>query len=908
MKNKHAKTKAVIFEDQIDALLPVQYCHLGQELGAGMLVAHKSKLRLDFGFTFDGFPPLASNARMFETILERLTRCSGSLPPGESLSIHVRTTNDDVARQAELEGYRADITNPMLLSLAKSSARTEQQLAASHKLLHYELYVVVSYTLNRTFEPDNTLFENALSLTMKGVRRSVRRFKPLSGMRSPSKAVRLGLDQLQQAVLAGREGLQEWHDYLKTVLGLPGVKSMGLEALWRYYRSRLYAPMGAVSPVPHYLACDGTQVKEKGFGLRSFKSAVTAGQVPKAYNSHLLFPDGRHVGVMVAGQPDGYSDVRQQLGLIYDLHAQVSCEIETVMQITSADGNLIKARVHDSVRRDNARQSRQAAMGSVDTQAESRATDAHKGLHALHREAPLRVSICMLVSAHSLDGLKSRMAQLTKLSAGMLTPQRFYPWEVYLQSLVGLSWARLMLTLHNHSHVYLPSELLWPVLCPAVVDKGGFAWVSDDSSQPIYYDPARFEHITITGSSGSGKSSLLLHLLQQALIQGIGGVLVEYPDAMGNSTSRDWIKVLGKDARYVDVTHHAVNVLERGAWNDADAVAKAGWQQFIVQVLLTLVTAEQDGELKRAIIPQIIHAFLTDAAIAARFEAAHSGGVGSVAWDAYPILEDIIPFCTFEALGLTEQDERLQAALSDIRLKLKGWCVGHLAPFINRPSTVSLTDPQLLVLAVPQQGDAADLEVFGLIGFAAAIRRALAAPRSFLCWEECSILLKKSPAMRQMLGESFAYFRHLGCRVIIVTQDVESFAASDIGPQVCQNAGLKLVGRIMPDAIASYETFLRMPTHLLEQAAAFPRADEQDYSLWLLSAKGHYHIVRHYADPLLMGLIASHKNEADARSKLFAAAPDTERAAVLFARLLQQSRRSGQDILQLVERFCATAL
>jgi hypothetical protein len=185
----------------------------------------------------------------------------------------------------------------------------------------------------------------------------------------------------------------------------------------------------------------------------------------------------------------------------------------------------------------------------------------------------------------------------------------------------------------------------------------------------------------------------------------------------------------------------------------------------------------------RTILYQTLNRFFADEEILRRYEAAESGGLGSLAWQQMPTLKVLLSFLKSSiGGGFFEPVERstnvvpiagqsvalLPKALEQIVLRLQYWTESRVGEAISNPSSVA-TDAPLMVLALRQISENEDAAILSLVAYAAALRRAMAFPISLFFIDESPILFK-FPSVVNLVAALISNGAKSGIRVILSAQ------------------------------------------------------------------------------------------------------------------------------------------
>lgn len=208
----------------------------------------------------------------------------------------------------------------------------------------------------------------------------------------------------------------------------------------------------------------------------------------------------------------------------------------------------------------------------------------------------------------------------------------------------------------------------------------------------------------------------------------------------------------------------------------------------------------------------------------AYFRAAIKGGFKSPAWQKTPTLRDFLYFCSLEHLSLNRDGGRINEALEHINLRLRFWLTSRVGQAISAPSSFP-TDAQLLVFALRNLSDSEDAAVLSLSAYSAALRRVLSSPASIFFIDEAPILFEFDQ-ISDLVGRLCANGAKAGVRVILSAQDPDTIAKSKAASKILQNLSTRLIGRIQPVAIDSFERILRYPREIISRNASesfFPK-------------------------------------------------------------------------------------
>jgi hypothetical protein len=171
---------------------------------------------------------------------------------------------------------------------------------------------------------------------------------------------------------------------------------------------------------------------------------------------------------------------------------------------------------------------------------------------------------------------------------------------------------------------------------------------------------------------------------------------------------------------------------------------------------------------------------------------------------------------------------------------LRFWLSSRVGRAISAHSSFP-TDAQLLVFALRNLANEEDAAVLALSVYSAALRRALEAPASLFFIHEAPILFEFDE-IGALIGRLCANGAKTGIRVIISAQDPDTVYKSPSSAKIFQNLSTRLIGRVQPAAVDSFERILKYPRSIISRNASesfFP-IREGIYSQWLLDNNGIY--------------------------------------------------------------------
>jgi hypothetical protein len=425
----------------------------------------------------------------------------------------------------------------------------------------------------------------------------------------------------------------------------------------------------------------------------------------------------------------------------------------------------------------------------------------------------------------------------------------------------------------------------FPLVTTVNAHKSGIEFIANRGGSPVYFDPFKhMGHTAIWGKTRSGKTLLAAFLNHHALSREIPVTILDQPPTKEASSFKAFTEHM--NGAYIDVFNDSLNFLETPLIaEDIDSETREDMkrqnEEFILQILTSMVLGWK-GELRGVSSSKVISMlttalknFFKDDRILIRYERAINGGIGSIAWQDYPVLSDFKRFCTIERIDLKETTADDIQTLGTIQLQLQRWIDGSYGKTINSPSTVKLDSP-LMTIAMRGVSNNDDAAVFGTIMYAAAMRRAIAAASgkgSLLFIDEASITFDLDP-LSLCVGRVAANGLKAGMRLMLAAQEPTSVFDSAGGKKIKDALSYHLIGRI-GESIAEYcdPNLLGVPEALaLNNARKDFEPDKATCSSqWLLKIDDLFTPARIYLPPSLVALTANNIDEQQERKARAAA-------------------------------------
>jgi hypothetical protein len=436
-----------------------------------------------------------------------------------------------------------------------------------------------------------------------------------------------------------------------------------------------------------------------------------------------------------------------------------------------------------------------------------------------------------------------------------------------------------------------------PLLIPQSPHAGGLEFIAIKGGTPIYFDPfhpKKQGHIAVWGQTRSGKSVLVGWIIIRALIEAVKVTICDRPPSGEASTFKDFTRRL--DGAYIDIFIDALNPFEipnipmGSSLAHADDLKKESRSYLLrfinAMVLGAIVDSDPFTKRIEGFIELILVTFFDNQQIKLRYIRAREEGIGSKAWDNYPILEDYIEFCDVSHIGMSDATIEDIEAMSFIRGQLRKWTQGQYAQVLNCPSKFEIDRSPLLTIAMRGGGGKDEEAVFGSLLYLVAMRRAIAASASpkgsLLFIDEAASAVKIEPICNA-ISTAMVNGLKARMRVCIASQEPGSIANSVRGEQIMDALTYQLIGRIGNESLNAYDKYLNLPRELALMNASDDFAPDKATcsSRWLFKFNDRFTAVTAYLPPSLVALTANNIEERQERQK-------AESQALLISKLEEQ--------------------
>ncbi len=893
------------FEDALHLATMLRISLDGRDVGGYILNKANKKDSFCFVFGFDcrGIHTTL-RPEQIDTICNNIEAGLKDIPGGEKLTFHLGSFTSETKRQQELASLVKSASSPNIKYLLMAERARVKELTQSGIRKPKFLKIYVTYTV----EPDSTNTEDWIERLLAKGEKWWSNFK---GDLSATQHQRI------ETVVrsAYKQGFRRWEQILSNKMGLD-IKPMNANQLW----GEIWRRFNDTQPIdiPQLVTLDERGLHEEVYSdLASTKllidnlhstTLLMEKNVPCADRSWVNV-NNRYVGALTfLEKPGGWQNKSSQLRYLWELIARETVvDTEIFCQLTAANPAIVKTTLQRVLKQSNmtARLAEEKSK-TIDVGAQLKLRKSVAAQEQIYEGAvPIYTSNVILVHRDSVEKLDeaARYIENSFQRPAQVIRETEYAWKIWLQTL-PIVWEGLLAKPFNRRQLYLTNEV--PGLIPLVKtregDGKGFELIAEEGGTPIQIDLFnQHKNLALFATTRAGKSVLVSGILTQALAHNIPVIALDFPKPDGTSTFTDYTEFMEDWGAYFDISKQSNNLFEqpdlRALSYEEQKDRFGDYVAFLESALMTMILGSSSEsqlltQTVRSVINLALNAFFSDDGIRKRYEDAINEGFGSVAWQKTPTLKDFLTFCAPEHLNLETQGGRIEDALSQIDLRLRFWLSSRVGQAISAPSSFP-TDAQLLVFALRNLSDSEDAAVLSLSAYSAALRRALSSPASIFFIDEAPILFEFDQ-IADLVGRICANGAKAGIRVILSAQDPDTIAKSKAASKILQNLTTRLIGRIQPVAVDSFESILKYPRDIISRNASesfFPRK-EGVYSQWLLDDNGIYSFCRYYPGYEQLAVVANNPNEQTARNQFMESHEDKYEAISAFARQLVASLKN----------------
>ncbi|MDX2096733.1 MAG: hypothetical protein SFW36_03070 [Leptolyngbyaceae cyanobacterium bins.59] len=900
--NGQRKVRLSPVEDSLNLVAPFRIDLRGRSIAGFLLQRNQSEFCFQFGWACRGIHPTPKPDQV-TPIFDALESGLKDLPAKERLTIQMSSFSSDRDRQQQLKCLSQQAPNPQLQFLLMGERQRVRELTQLGQRKPKSLYLYGTYTIALDTQGSEDVVEKLLLKLESWVNQ-------IAGEGRQAEQERLAT----LFTKAFTDGFQSWEQVLSNKMGLD-IRPLGTEELWQNLWSRFNST--ETIPIPQLLVLDESGLREEvqtdvhatSLLLESDRS------IPVAQRNWVNVKDEFVATLTFLDKPGGWADKLGQLRYLWDVLARESVkDVEIFCQLSRANELLVKTAVQRVTKQSNVAAIVASQKAGIDVGAQLKTQEAIAAQEELYKGAlPVHTAVAILVYRPDTDSLDEACRYLQgcfRRPAWVLREQE-YAWKIWLQTL-PIVWENLLATPFNRRQVYLTGEVpgLLPLVCPRGCDRTGFELITEEGGVPVHLDLfTAHKNLGLFATTRAGKSVLVSGILTQALSYGMPVVAMDFPKPDGSSTFTDYTAFMGKDGAYFDIGSQSNNLFEmpdlRKLPSQEQRERLEDYKSFLESALMTMVIGSGGGmsgsdrvliQTVRSLLVLALNEFFGDSVIQQRYEAAMQDGFGSPAWQSTPTLADFLEFCSGDRLALDQGQGDIYTALQQIQLRLRFWLGSRVGRAISAPSSFR-ADAQLLVFALRNLSSDEDAAVLSLSAYSAALRRALSSPASIFFIDEAPILFEFDE-ISALVARLCANGAKAGVRVILSGQDPDTIAKSPSASKILQNLTTRLIGRIQPSAVDSFERILKYPREIIAQNASesfFPKKSGM-YSQWLLDDSGIYTTVRYYPSEVQLAAVANNPHEQAARSAYLRAYQDPLEGLTRFAKALTLSIRDDVPI------------
>lgn len=888
-------------ENDLHLQFPLRFEIQNRTVGALVLSKDEKLERVRFVFGFDcaGVHTTLRQDEQ-ETTFEGIESGLKDLPQGEALKIHFGSFTSDASRQAQLKQLFDQADAPQLKYLLEGERMRVSELTRMGIRKPKFLRLYCTYTVEPAHAGASDQIEKTINVLRENWLKYTNQFEEME---------RLRLETLFYQAFT--DGFQIWEQLLSNKMGLQ-VRPMTDVELWKDCWNRINP--SEPQPQPQEIILSEAGLLEQIHSRKHPTSCLIDRQEDCPFaDRKWVKVKGKYVGVMqFDSKPAGWKDINDQLRYLWDIIKRDHVfDTEIITELTLANERQVKTDMQRLTKQSVVAADFASSKSSIDVAASLKARKGVAAQESLYEgSVPLNVATVVLVHRATPERLSEacRYLQSCIRRPAVLDREVEYAWRTWVQTL-PISWEPLLLKPHNKRLLYLTSEApaFMSLVRPRQGDKSGLELLSDEGGVPVMLDCFnQHRNLAIFGTTRSGKSVLISGLLTQALAQKVPVVALDFPKPDGTSTFTDYTLFMGKHGAYFDIGSESNNLFElpdlRSLSPQEQHERFEDYKSFLEGALITMIMGDEVNPMKRnairSLIVILLGRFYADPQIMARYGAAIEGGFGSPQWQQTPTLNDFLGFCSLEQVShfIPEITQEQKEALGQIQLQLRFWCTSRVGKAISAPSSFP-TDARLLVFALRNLNDEADAAVLALSAYSAALRRALASPKSVFFIDESPILFEYRE-ISSLVARLCANGAKAGIRVFLSAQDPDTIAKAPAAAKILQNLSTRLIGRIQPTAVNSFVKYLSYEPEIISRNATesfFPKR-EGIYSQWLLDDNGIKTFVRFYVNFRQLAIVANNTDEQASRTSFMKAIANPYQAIDAFAKELVGSIRDNRTI------------
>ena len=856
-----------------------------------------TRFKFIFGFECRGVHTTMKPSEQ-EDIFNKIESGLKDMPQSEALTMHFGSFSSDKDRQAQLKELmeRADL--PQLKFLIEGEQKRIAELTQTGIRKPKFLRIYVTYTIEPSSVGTNDAIEKLIGKLSEG-------WNKFNGSHADVRQAQIE----EMCTQAFTEGFQLWEQLLSNKMGLhvtPMLETDLWEVLWKRFN-----PTDA-PPLPQQITLTDEGITEQiNSDLHPVSMLIEALDRCPRPDRQWMYVKGKYVGALTFDdKPSGWTDKNSQMRYLWDLFARGRVfDTEVFCELTRANEQAVKDSMQLITKQSIVAADYSSSRQSIDVAAELKKKKTISAQESLYEGAvPVNVATVIFVHRSSTTSLDEacRYLQSCIRRPAHLIRETEYAWSMWLQSL-PINWEMQQVTPFNRRLMYLTGEApaFMSMVRPRELDRSGLELLSEEGGVPILIDTFdQHRNVGLFATTRAGKSVLVSGALTQALANQMPIVALDFPKPDGTSTFTDYTKFMGKAGAYFDIGSEANNLFElpdlRHMPLKEQKERLEDYKSFLEGALMTMILGKADDPMRRSAVRSLIvillDQFFADPAITLRYTQALTGGFGSAEWQIMPTLQDFLPYCDLKRLNLSEMDEQTVQAMGMIKLQLRFWVTSRVGKAIAHPSSFP-TNARLLVFALRNLNDESDAAVLALSAYSAALRRALAAPRSIFFIDEAPVLFEFDD-ISALIARLCANGAKAGISVWLSAQDPDTIAKSPSSSKILQNLTTRLIGRIQPTAVPSFMRILGYSEEVISRNASesfFPNTTEL-YSNWLLDDSGVLTYTQYHVSAYQLASVANNPDEQACRTAFNRVFSNPYQALREFSKELVSSKRSSRSL------------
>ena len=631
--------------------------------------------------------------------------------------------------------------------------------------------------------------------------------------------------------------------------------------------------------------------------------------------------NGELVATMVLKCPTAYwKDPREQLLSIWSKISEENVrDTEIYLQISNASKKKISKEQKTITKQATYEKAKAIATGKgIDVDATFRQDKAIEAQARLHLGgSTLYTAMIILVYRQTHEELKKACTKMSDIfSPAKLVREKEVCLQTWLETQIFNNRKMLVTADPYTEQRYVLDSMsargVLPIAKPSTLHDRGVELINDEGGFPIHLNLFKNnERAIILGKSGSGKSLLGAAFITYALAEGVKVIAVDMSND-GNSTFKSYVEQLGDEGSYINLTDDKhFNILQPpdlSLFSTNIIKKRLGlWKESLRVVLVAMIVGQSDSnsEIFRrvdSIVVTLLKTFFEDQNISERYNEAFEHGWKSEAWQRMPVLKDLQFFCSRDKLGLEyskADEEAIALIVNQIESKLNDSSIGEA---IGNVSNVPPT-PMMTMFALSGLNNDNNSYIMSLVAQMACLNVSLESPLSLAVLDEATELIKK-PGFARVIAHRFTRGRKEGQSIILIGQDINAIALSEVKGEIVKNTDYWLIGNIQnSNSPKDYVDILGLPLQVVSRnrSSSFKPSKRTMSSSFLLrkSKKKYWHTV-YFPSAMTLAVTVNSQQERAARERILQryseTTDDITEGLAAFGREIYQAYSRGKSI------------